>query len=473
MIQPNIVLVVLDTARADALGAYGAGAGATPALDALGHRGTVVRHAVAPAPWTLPSHAAMFTGRLPRSLGLGQAPSETVPSVAPVLAGLGDLLLPEVLRRAGYATVGVSCNLWISPASGFDTGFDEFSYLPSPRPSNSPEQPLVDRLRWYAAALRAHHDDGAKEAARLLADRFERRDPDRPFFWFVNLNECHSPYLPPRPHSDVGPVGRLRAARDAERYQTLPAFWRYTLTDAEVPAPAVRRMRHLYARSVARLDDWIDGLVALLTAGGVIDDTVVVVTSDHGENFGEGGLYGHGFSLDDRLVRVPLVASGPVTLPDGPLSLTALPAVLADAAGLADHPYGPVPTATPAVSQADPLTDRDDPRIARIVRDWGADEHAVRLLTEPLTCATDGRLKLLRHGDREAVYELDTDPLELSPRDPARHGTDELAPLRAALDDERVWEEPDLSDGTDATVPQPDPDEVARIEEQMRLLGYL
>src|SRR4029079_7196476 len=123
----------MDTARADAFEPYGAPAGATPAVTQLAARGVASNPPHATACWTLPSHASMFTGLLPRAAGLARAPEGRPEGAGPVLRSHADRLLPEVMRRAGYATAESRTNLWISRASGFDAGFDEFAYVEGPR----------------------------------------------------------------------------------------------------------------------------------------------------------------------------------------------------------------------------------------------------------------------------------------------------------------------------------------------------
>src|SRR3954465_2708470 len=122
---PNIVLVVLDAARRDALEPQGAPGGGAPALAQLARRGMAAPAAYATGCWTVPSHASMFTGLMPRAAGLARVGSPN--GAKPVVESHPARLLPEVLRSAGYATCGVSANLWVSEASGYATGFDDFS----------------------------------------------------------------------------------------------------------------------------------------------------------------------------------------------------------------------------------------------------------------------------------------------------------------------------------------------------------
>jgi arylsulfatase A-like enzyme len=448
----NVLLILFDTARRDALGPS-----AAPAVADLARRGVEAPDVHSAACWTLPSHAAMFTGLLPRAAGLARAPARTPQSCRPVVQAHRDRLLPEVFRRAGYATAGVSANLWIGEHSGFDTGFDEFRSVESGRQGGLHDPSPRARARWALEAARARVDDGA-DAARSILQGWSTRGP---FFWFVNLNECHSPYLPPRPYCDVGLLGRLRAAEEARRYLTLDAIWRACVGGIEVPEDALERMRHLYAQSIRLMDDWLAAVLESLDARGALEETLVVVTSDHGENFGENGLMAHAFSLDERLTHVPLVAAGPgADKLAGLVSLADLPRALARAAGIA-HPWGPDLCSGVAVAEFDPPTGPDDERARRVARDWGVGEAGLRVMTTPLTSATDGSSKLVRRGDAEELFDLDCDPLEQHPLDPSDPRADQL---RAALDPAPAVVE---AQG-DAS-----PEELAEIEQRMKLLGYM
>jgi Sulfatase len=468
--RPNLLWVVLDTARADALEPHGAAPGSSPALADLARSGLVVEGVRATAPWTLPSHVSMFSGALPRGLGLGQAPAKTPQSAAPVVRAQAERMLPEVLRRSGYATAAISTNTWVSPLSGFDVGFEDFVSLDSSRQGRL-DGGTRQRAGWALEAIRARADDGAAAAARAAA-RLVDGPPPRPFFWFVNLLECHSPYLPPRPYAASSALERLRAAEDARRFLTLEAIMRACTGNLEVPAQALARMRRMYAACVRYLDDWLGTLLSRLEDAGLLGDTLVVVCSDHGENLGEGGLLAHALSLDERLLRVPFIAAGPgAEAFAGMRSLAEAPERVARAIGIEDHPWqdGGLPAGLP-VAQFDPLAPSSDPAIEALVRSWGADATTTVRLTTPLTSAVDGRWKLVRRGAAEEVYDLEADPLEGLPRraeELLSEAGDSIPRLRAALDHPTVV----ASASHDAATPAPE--ELEAIEDRMRLLGYM
>src|SRR2546430_4564738 len=164
-IPPNILMVVFDTARADAFEPWGAPAGSTPTVAQLSRSGEALEHAYATGCWTVPSHGSMFSGRLPRADGLTQGSHQ---SFAQSLAARRDKLLPSVLGSAGYETAAVSANAWVSPDSGFDQGFEQFVDLLSHRFHGILDRSLRGRIKWYLQALRSRVDDGAVAIERLV-----------------------------------------------------------------------------------------------------------------------------------------------------------------------------------------------------------------------------------------------------------------------------------------------------------------
>lgn len=469
--RQNVLLIVFDTARADAFEPWGAAPGTTPTMAQLSHSGDAIEHAYATACWTVPSHGSMFLGQLPRTSSLTQG---THAWFARVLASQQDRLLPEVLRRAGYRTAAVSANLWVSPRAGFDSGFDEFVDVHTERATSLANHSWRASARWALQSLRARVDDGAASIERLLRDWLGETSANRrrPFFWFVNLVECHSPYLPPRPWNDLGAVERLRAGSDARHHQSFEAFCKASLGGFTVREDALMRMRHLYGQAVALLDAWLARVLAELEQAGVLDETLIVVTSDHGENFGEAGLMGHCFSLDNRLIRIPLVASGPGTwTAERAWSLSELPRCIANAVGLDEHPWAKSAIPGVAVAQIDGLCEPDDPKGRASVAALGLGDDAFDRLVASYTVATDGYWKLFRRDGTESLIDLTEDPLELSPvpvgamRETERPDT--LASLRAALDLATATENPvSIRDRGSSDLD-------ADLQARMELLGYM
>ena len=472
--RPNIILIVFDTARASAFEPWGAPPGSTPTITQMASRGTAVNQAVSTCNWTLPSHAAMFTGSLPRAVGLSDVPGGDTARVRPLLEANKQRLLPEVLRRAGYRTSAASANAWVGKAHGFDTGFDEFLDIRSKRDTGIGKHDLKTKVRWVYEALRAQVDDGA-DASLTAAQGWLEGQQTQPFFWFFNLIECHSPYLPPRPWNDLGAVDRVRAAREARRHLTLDAIWKATACREEIPADALGRMRHLYERAVTLMDAWVGRLLTLLDQKGVLDDTWVIVTSDHGENLGECGLLGHAFSLDHRLLHVPLVVAGPDTVDIAPFfSTLSLPALIGEMAGLAANPWTRQRSGRDdiAIAQYDAIVAADDPRLDTITELWNLDTAGREIFMHPMTAATDGHRKLVRHGSTFRGYDLDGDPGEASPvaiADPAESSMRDL--YAAILEADSTDLDPAIIAAVTDQAAGAEVDE--GLAEQMRLLGYL
>lgn len=470
--SPNVIVIVLDAARRDALEPYGAPAGATPVIAQLAGRGKALDEVYSSACWTAPSHGSFFTGKLPRALGLAGVPGGRPPDVAKQLAPERERMLPVVFGEHGYRTLLASANLWVSPHAGFDAGVDEFFAVNSGRQSRLESRSLRDRLGRWTEAVRARADDGAAEIERRLFGRLT--GGREPFFCFVNLVESHSPYLAPRPFAVGGPIERIRASDDAARYFTLESIWKTCLGGMTLAKDAELRLRRQYAASIRAMDAWLGRLLEVLDTAGRLEETLVVVTSDHGENLGDGGLIAHGLSLDNRLIHVPFVLAGPWSRTAEPTSLAGLPRFLAESAGLGKHPWGAdeLPSGV-GIAQFDPVIDRDDPKAREVViGDWGLDERALVRFTTPLTCAVSGRRKLLLEGDNELWIDLDENPLELSPipaSDAPAADQGELERLRAALRHpgavaSRPWGEGEIE------LPA---EELERLEERMRLLGYM
>lgn len=468
--QPNVLVVVLDAARRDALEPYGAPTGSSPAVAQLARRGRAHERVYATAPWTVPSHCSMFTGLMPRAAGLSRitSPADVRGRIAPH----EERLLPKVMRRAGYATGSASANLWLSRTTGFDVGFDELAEIDTDRNAQIHLDSIRERLRWYGEALRARADDGATSVEMALL-RWTSDPSKRPFFWFVNLLECHSPYLPPHPYGGRAPISRLRAAADARRHYTLAGLWRACSGVDRVAPDVLARGRRFYAASIRYMDDWLTRVLESLDTHGVLDETLVVVLSDHGENFGEGGLIGHGLSLDDRLIHVPFITAGPGSEDLDLTSLVDLPREIARACDIDVHPWQSSPPAGLAIAQSDPPVVAGQKENLQKLREIGIEGAALERLATPLTCAVKGDLKLLRRGSEESYYDLTADPSEGSPlavQEIGSHRTEEVKALRETLD---FGGRAVAGEGSASAELGPSDEEVRDLEKRMKLLGYM
>jgi arylsulfatase A-like enzyme len=337
----NVLLIVWDTVRAANLSLYGYNRPTTPNLQRLAGQGVRFDLALATSSWTLPSHASLFTGRWPHEVGVDwKSPlRDDMPTLA------------EYLASHGYDTAGFAANLeYCTRETGLARGFahyedfpidvyDAFSrYVALGRRIEIPAWALaLDMLmakcfgRWYDLVPRSN--EHAKNAAQLdrafLRWLERRRDGRRPFFAFLNFNDAHSPYEVPDRST---PAFGLRPASWLDR-QTL-LYWN-VLDKAKLTAHDVRMAADVYDDSIAYLDQRLGMLLQELRRRGVLDNTIVIVTSDHGEHLGDHLLFFHGCSLYRQLVHVPLVILGNTGAPAArviaePVSLCDIPATVVD-----------------------------------------------------------------------------------------------------------------------------------------------
>jgi arylsulfatase A-like enzyme len=348
--SPNVLLIVLDTVAAGHLSLYGYERATSTSMSELAGRGIRFDAARASSSWTLPSHATMFTGRWLHELSVGWF--TPLDKTHPTLA--------EFLADRGYATAGFVANTGYCAAdTGLSRGFTRYEDFIFPELTALKTAVMADRalefLRatvyfsedWLESAglLRAVRrlvrsiDDDRKVAAvvnrELLKWLAQRHQPERPFFAFLNYFDAHYPYqLPP---------GRLHRfgvePTDAnERY----LIQQWGVLDKETVSPnGVAYAAAAYDDCIADLDEQIGKLIDLLRDRGDLDRTWLFVTADHGESFGEhAGYFGHGTSLYDTELHVPLVIIPPGGIAAGrvvkeAVSLRDLPATIVDVVGQA------------------------------------------------------------------------------------------------------------------------------------------
>lgn len=309
---PNVLLITLDTERAASLSLYGYSKVTSPNLDRLAVSSTVFEWAIAPSPWTLPAHASLFTGR----------PAHRVSADWKTPLDLTSPTLAERLRDRGYRTGGFVANLlYCGYDFGLDRGFIHYDdYVVSPI-EFALSSSLGRRLS-NSTALRqiAGYRDvaGRKTAADLNRSFFGwlDRSGGRPFFAFINYWDAHEPYLPPEPFGERFGAGRNH--RDFSR-ATL-AIRQVTTEDykrRKMPPEALAEERAAYDASIAYLDQELGSLFAELEKRGLLDSTLLIITADHGEQFGEHDQFVHGNTLYIQLLRVPLLLRLPSRIPAG------------------------------------------------------------------------------------------------------------------------------------------------------------
>lgn len=293
--RPNVLLVVLDTVRAESLSLYGRERPTTPLLEARAKAaGVVYEMALAPSPWTLPTHVTLVTGLDAREHGVG------IPS--PMSGGLPSL--PEELGRAGYATAAFIGNTEVlGRYSGFARGFEHF------------ESRITSWKRVLATGLLAGSFVAeAVPAVRVIGEdlrtRFFRWLPqgsDRPFFALLNFYDAHERYEVPDTAFD-----RFRSPTYADHWLQ-PRILPVSINDwgGQASPARIDVARDVYEGAIAYIDFQLEEIFRGLEARGKLDDTLVVITSDHGEQFGERGLFVHANSLYTQLLAVPLVVFPP------------------------------------------------------------------------------------------------------------------------------------------------------------------
>ena len=329
----NVVLIVWDTVRSYSLGLYGYARPTSPNLARCAARGIEYAYALAPAPWTYPSHSCFFTGQWPMRINTQWKMKLDTP----------DPTLAEYLASRGYQTAGFVANTnCCTYESGLERGFlhfEDYSMAPLSLACRTvPGQWIVGRIlrlvgryheeKWATLQSR---DAGGINGAFL--DWLGRRRPDRPFFAFLNYFDAHEPYVPPPRFA--GRFGiRPRAARD---YEFLLDF--AAIDKSEAPTRDLVMARDCYDDCIAYLDEQLGRLLGELGRRGLLAETEVIITSDHGEAFGDHGIMGHSYSVNLDEIGVPLVFLSPEVPPAqvwSPVSLRDLPATVVDRLGLAE-----------------------------------------------------------------------------------------------------------------------------------------
>jgi arylsulfatase A-like enzyme len=417
--RPNVVLIVVDTLRADHLGAYGYESPTSPAIDRLAGAGTLFEDAYAQAPWTLPSAVSYLTGRYPGELLRPEDEPAAIPPAVPTLA--------ERLREAGYRTAAFVANPTLAPAAGFDRGFETWWTPPAELASLSLGADAVNRraLPWIDAHAAA------------------------PFFLYLHYLDPHDPYAAPETGAEESPffpdyAGEIDGTMVHDVY-----LGRVELADPEADR---RQLAALYDSEIASVDARIGEILAAF-APELARDTLFVLTADHGEELGDHGGWKHGHTLYQEQIRVPLVVRWDGRVRDGrrlagSVGLVDLVPTVLSAAGVELAPELDGIDLLPALGGIETLPRRVEIaehlsfgplRAAAILDRWKLilfNRHAPFAPTDPLQEATWPRD--LERLERIELYDLGADPGEtvnLAAEAPDR--VEQLAPaIHAQLDRE-------------------------------------
>ncbi|MDH4130939.1 MAG: sulfatase-like hydrolase/transferase [Gemmatimonadota bacterium] len=397
---PNVLLIVLDTVRAMNLSLYGYARETTPWLTRWARSGVTFTRAMSTAPWTLPSHASLMTGRQAHELSADwMVPLDTL-----------DTTLAEALAARGWLPAGFVANTdYASAEVGLARGFihyEDYTLSPGQIARSSSLARAIARVRPLRRLIGTEDNLGRKTAPDISQAflSWVDRGHSRPFFAFLNYYDAHRPYLPPRAW--------------AERFRTPgvalnPRVRKEHGEDRNPPAAITQGAVDAYDGSIAYLDHELGLLFEELARRGLLQNTIVVLTSDHGEEFMEHGVWDHGNSLYLNSVHVPLVVSWPGRVPADsvvatPVSIAAVPGTILELAtgGSAMLPGGSLSTAWNSQT--------DGGAVLSSVRRVPRQPEWYPVSAGDMTATLVWPWRLIRTGgtDHRELYRIDTDPME-------------------------------------------------------------
>jgi len=429
----NTVVLLIDTLRASKLRTYNKGSAVvTPVLDAFAKEGTVFEAAQSPENWTKPSVASVLTGLYPLTHGTKKTESKLPESAT---------MISEVYKKAGHRTATFLANGYVSDKFGFKQGWDYYTNYIRESKSTVAENVFRDSAAWI------------------------EKNKDERFFVYIQTIDPHVPYDVPKEFLDMydareyGGIVKPRMTPDLlEKAKRNPPKVKFTARDRE-------RLEALHNAEISYHDKYMGIFIDKMKELGLYDDMMFVVVSDHGEEFYEHGSFGHGHSVYQEMIHVPMIFRRPGIVPAGKRvpetvgTLDIMPTVLT-ASGLPipkdvegrnrlDHLRGDVP-AGPAVAFSDFLDDR----------------HVIRA----------GRWKLVLRGHNITLFDLEKDPGE---QHPLKHRMFPIAMRYCRIhlgqflgaEDRRNWLSADQDKGADLGTQDTNIDE--QTKEQLKQLGYI
>lgn len=427
--RPNVLWVVWDTARADHLDLYGYARHTTPFLSQWSKDARVFDDALSVAGYTLPAHASMFTGLYP---------SEHCTNNDNVRLDDAFTTIAELFKGAGYRTFLFSANPHIAsdPAGNFTQGIDRAEHPWSPqyaeealrivRAKLEPEDRSSELPGVLAAAregrvqLSQGNIKAAGEIAKTATLRWlESSDAQKPFFVFLNYMEAHRPYIPPRRFREqlLSPADVARSYQVDRSWQQM---WEYTFGLRDYDSDEIELTRATYDAALLELDDLLRDLLGGLREAGHLDDTIVVLTADHGEQLGEQHMLDHQYSVYQAVLRVPLILYAPGRVTAGhearPVMTFDLFPTLLELAGIKKPPGSRSHALSLLAPQADRVRFAEEPatpkigieQVAPLHPGWDPSPFRRRLRT-----LIEGSHKFIWGSDgRHALYDLAADPHE-------------------------------------------------------------
>lgn len=464
MNRPNVLLISIDTLRADHLSCHGYARPTTPNLDRLAAEGTRFSHAFGTAVWTPPAHGSMLTGLYPTQHGVVDENrlDDAVPTVAMLMA------------RSGYRTFGVVNNSQVGPLTGLDRGHATFHEVWRGDPGGSVVSRGMRYLQRRLLEARGLNDHGAERSNRLTIDWLAANRGGDPLYAFVHYIEPHNPLGAPRPFRDRW-VDPDRRDVDAQRLALVADNPLACFTDdLQMTEDELFQLTAMYDEEIAYTDMRIGELFDAMRDQGIYDDTLIVVTADHGEHFGEHGMYSHVASLHEPIVHVPLI----VKFPGQGSSVVS--------SGLTQH-VDIVPTILSHAGVEHPLADRLRGRVLQaaggpghevVYAEWegrvpyyvqkrlrGKDSSVCERFLRPSAMIRDRQYKLILHrGGETELYDLDADPGEQA--NLASTEASRLATMRERLES---WHREIVKDAPAGSRYQIDPE----IQKHLESLGYM
>lgn len=425
--RPSVILISLDTLRADRVGFMGYTRDTTPGLDEMAVQGIVFENAISPAPWTLPAHVSLLTSQLPNEHRVRRVASRVRPH---------HLLLAECFRDAGYRTAAFTGGGYVSSDYGYKQGFQIYQ----------------------------DHNEGAEGGPAGIARaalEWVRGAGDQPFFLFVHTYEPHGPYL------------QRDFVRSADRGRLTDEMIAGEVNSVHDPSPAERRyISDLYDGDIANTDRAMGGLLMTLRDEGILAHAIVIVTSDHGEDFWDHDAVDiprHGHTLYEEIVHVPLFMSAPGLLPAGirvrtPVSLIDLAPTLLGLAGL------PPRRSMRGQNMAGALRAGNEPEMRPLLSEavrygpprYAWRNHGLKVILTPDPAPIDESSSVI--PGRLEIFDLSADPLEqqtLVANPPAG-----IANAVSILKGRAGLEQDDLSGADDV-------EQSEDLKRQLRSLGYV
>ncbi len=419
----NLIVISIDTLRADRLGTYGYKRNTSPVLDAFADDSVIFENTVGTTSWTLPSHMSLFTGLYPTSHGVIDA-KKKLPRKVPLLA--------EILKRRGYRTFAFTGGVYVGRPFGFGRGFEMYTVKEKRKGLDADGK---KKLRGFESSI--------ARAEKVLSSL----SPDEPYFLFLHTYDVHCPNRPPGEYVSMFKSEEAKAVRGTNCgdaiFRANPGF----------DAGHALTISDRYDGTISWVDSKFQRLIDFLKARGDLDRTVIVFTSDHGEEFYERQRIGHKATLNKQVIMIPLVIRAPGFSPSRvnvPVSQIDIFSTVLDLLDV------PVPSHAQGTSLL-PLMKGDSTQSSRQYQFSELQREA------SLRSLTDGRFHLIHdlETSRNTLYDMNNDPDEKNPIT----DEDKAGALKKDLFDFISG----IPKGEAGTRASPDKSEV----ERLKTLGYL